>query len=465
MGLDKILVVDDERAIRQALEGWLRAKRYGVSSADTLAGGDRLLRGDTFDLVFLDLKLPDGPGIELLERIQKMPDRPQVVIKTGQATLDSAIAAIRLGAFDYLVKPFGKDNIELVIRRAEAFSQVVRVNQILSADMSDTRDLIGTSPAFDNLREMIRKVAPTEATVLIQGENGTGKELVARALYRASGRAQSPYIKVNCAAVPENLIESEFFGHEKGSFTGATDRREGRFELADGGTLLLDEISEIPPHLQAKLLRVLQEREFERVGGTKTMKVDVRVLATTNRDLMKAVAAGEFREDLFYRHNVFPVHVPSLRERPADIPVLADHFLKRFARLHGRSIPGFSEAAAAALLQHRWPGNVRELQNAIERSVILTETAHPVEASTLGLTAAHAPVPSAAAAPAPGPQSPPSPKPGASLSLGDVEKEHILRTLESTGGNRAKAADVLQISIRTLRNKLNEYQTGVSAEN
>ena len=465
MGLDKILVVDDERAIRQALEGWLRAKRYGVSSADTLAGGDRLLRGDTFDLVFLDLKLPDGPGIELLERIQKMPDRPQVVIMTGQATLDSAIAAIRLGAFDYLVKPFGKDNIELVIRRAEAFSQVVRVNQILSADMSDTRDLIGTSPAFDNLREMIRKVAPTEATVLIQGENGTGKELVARALYRASGRAQSPYIKVNCAAVPENLIESEFFGHEKGSFTGATDRREGRFELADGGTLLLDEISEIPPHLQAKLLRVLQEREFERVGGTKTMKVDVRVLATTNRDLMKAVAAGEFREDLFYRLNVFPVHVPSLRERPADIPVLADHFLKRFARLHGRSIPGFSEAAAAALLQHRWPGNVRELQNAIERSVILTETAHPVEASTLGLTAAHAPVPSAAAAPAPGPQSPPSPKPGASLSLGDVEKEHILRTLESTGGNRAKAADVLQISIRTLRNKLNEYQTGVSAEN
>ena len=458
MGLDKILVVDDERAIRQALEGWLRAKRYGVSSADTLAGGDRLLRGDSFDLVFLDLHLPDGAGIELLERIQKMPDRPQVVIMTGQATLDSAIAAIRLGAFDYLVKPFGKDNIELVIRRAEAFNQVVRVNQILSADMSDTRDLIGTSPAFDGLREMIRKVAPTEATVLIQGENGTGKELVARALYRASGRAQSPYIKVNCAAVPENLIESEFFGHEKGSFTGATDRREGRFELADGGTLLLDEISEIPPHLQAKLLRVLQEREFERVGGTKTMKVDVRVLATTNRDLLKAVAAGEFREDLFYRLNVFPVHVPSLRERPTDIPVLADHFLKRFARLHGRSIPGFSPAASAALLQHRWPGNVRELQNAIERSVILTETAHPVEASTLGLVSSLAPQPSATTPSKPETQEPVLPKPSSARSLHDIEKEHILRTLEATGGNRAKAADLLEISIRTLRNKLNEYQ-------
>lgn len=215
MGLDKILVVDDERVIRQAMELWLRDKRYGVSSADSMAGGDRMLRNDTFDLVFLDLNLPDGTGMELLERIQRMPERPHVVLMTGDATLASAISAIRLGAFDYLVKPFGKDNIELVLRRAEAFNHVVRVNQILSADLSDTRDLMGSSPAFETLREMIRKVAPTEATVLIEGENGTGKELVARAIYRASGRAQSPYIKVNCAAVPENLIESEFFGHEK----------------------------------------------------------------------------------------------------------------------------------------------------------------------------------------------------------------------------------------------------------
>ncbi len=464
MALEKILVVDDERAIRQALEMWLRTKRYGVSSAETVAGGDRLLKSDRFDLVFLDIRLPDGDGIELLERIQKMPDRPQVVMMTGQATLDSVIAAMRLGAFDYLLKPFGKDNIEVVIRRAETYNQVVRVNQILSADLSDSRDLIGTSPAFAHLREMIRKVAPTEATVLIEGENGTGKELVAHEIFHASGRSGSPYIKVNCAAVPENLIESEFFGHEKGSFTGATERREGRFELADGGTLLLDEISEIPPHLQAKLLRVLQEREFERVGGTKTIKVDVRVLATTNRDLRKAVEKGDFREDLYYRLNVFPVRVPPLRERQADIPVLSAHFLKRFARVHGRSIPGFSPAADAALLQHSWPGNVRELQNTVERAVILTESGVAISDLALGLPLMGS-VPRAIELPADAkPPGVPAATHGGAMPLHEVEKEHILRTLESTGGNRAKAAEALQISIRTLRNKLNEYRVTTDAE-
>ena len=465
MAIEKILVVDDERAIRQALETWLRGKRFGVSSADTIAGGDRLLKGDKFDLVFLDVRLPDGDGIELLERIQKMAERPQVVMMTGQATLDSVIAAMRLGAFDYLLKPFGKDNIEVVIRRAQTFNQVVRVNQILSADLTDTRDLIGASPAFAHLREMIRKVAPTEATVLIEGENGTGKELVAREIFHASGRAQCPYIKVNCAAVPENLIESEFFGHEKGSFTGATDRREGRFELANGGTLLLDEISEIPPHLQAKLLRVLQEREFERVGGTKTIKVDVRVLATTNRDLRMAVEKGDFREDLYYRLNVFPVRVPALRERQNDIPVLAGHFLKRFARLHGRGIPGFSPEASASLLVHLWPGNVRELQNTIERAVILTESGATITDAALGLPLPGS-LPRASEAPALAkPAVPASAHNGAAVALHEVEKEHILRTLEITGGNRAKAADALKISIRTLRNKLNEYRVHVGEEN
>ena len=465
MALEKILVVDDERTIRQALEVWLRGKRYGVSSTDTIAGGDRLLKNDKFDLVFLDIRLPDGDGIELLERIQKMADRPQVVMMTGLASLESVIAAMRLGAFDYLVKPFGKDNIEVVIRRAETFNQVVRVNQILSADLSDTRDLIGASPAFAQLREMIRKVAPTEATVLIEGENGTGKELVAHAIFHASGRATSPYIKVNCAAVPENLIESEFFGHEKGSFTGATDRREGRFELAHGGTLLLDEISEIPPHLQAKLLRVLQEREFERVGGTKTIKTDVRVLATTNRDLRKAVEKGEFREDLYYRLNVFPIRVPALRERQGDIPVLSEHFLKRFARLHGRGIPGFTPAAAASLLHHPWPGNVRELQNTIERAVILTESGAPITDTTLNLPPAGNQSRPAGLHPIVITAAPPHAEPGTVLALHEIEKQHILRALEATGGNRARTAEALQISIRTLRNKLNEYRVSVGAEN
>lgn len=474
MAVEKILVVDDEAVIRKVMEEWLRYKRYSVHSAGDLETAERMLQEGEFDMVFMDRKLPDGEGTSLLEKIAKMERRPHVVMMTGMATIESAVAAVRFGAFDYIIKPFSKSQVELVVKRADSFSQVVRVNQLLSAELTDTRDLLGQSAAFLQLHQMVRKVAPTEATVLIQGENGTGKELIAREIFHHSARRDKPYIKVNCAALPENLIESEFFGHEKGSFTGATERREGRFELADGGTLLLDEVSEIPPRLQAKLLRALQEREFERVGGTKTIKVDVRVLATTNRDLRAAVDKGDFREDLYYRLNVFPIFVPSLRERSADIPLLAQNFLQRSSRKHGVAVTGFSPAAIEALCAHRWPGNIRELQNTVERAVILTDAGQAVEPSALGFgpmplptpTAQQAapvvplesPIPAAVTLPVPVPAMA-APVHSASVKpLHELEKEAILLALEQTGGNRTRAAELLHISIRTLRNKLNEYR-------
>ncbi len=462
MAIEKILVVDDEPMIRKSFEEMLRPKRYGIATVGTLREAERLLKRDSFDLLFLDVRLPDGEGTDLLDRLSNMPQRPLTVVMSGFGTIETAVACMRGGAFDYLIKPYSLSQVEVLVKKAESHRQVLQVNEYLAAQMSDTSDLIGESPAIVSLRSLLRKVAPTEATVLIQGENGTGKELVAHELYHGSTRAQMPYIKVNCAAVSDSLIESEFFGHEKGAFTGAGERREGRFELADGGTLLLDEISEISPRLQAKLLRVLQEREFERVGGTKTIKVDVRVLATTNRDLRKAVADGEFREDLYYRLNVFPVQVPALRDRAEDIPVLAAHFLERFSRRHGMRIPGFTEAASDALREHSWPGNVRELQNTIERAVILTDNGSAVEADALSLAPGGAIFKTREFSPHIGISEIGLPRmrsDSASVkALSEVEREHILHALEQNGGNRTRTAELLEISIRTLRNKLNEYR-------
>ncbi|HEX4666446.1 MAG TPA: sigma-54 dependent transcriptional regulator [Chthoniobacterales bacterium] len=479
MAVEKILVVDDEPFIAKSISETLRTKRYSVSTADSLAKAERLLKRDTFDVMLLDVNLPDGKGTDLLERLAGIPQKPLIIMMSGAATLESAIACIRFGAFDYLLKPFALSQVEVLIKKAESFGQVLKVSQLLSHENAGgTEDLIGAGPRFLELKQLIKKVAPTEATVLINGENGTGKELVASEIFKASGRAGAPYIRVNCAAISETLIESEFFGHEKGSFTGATERREGRFELANGGTILLDEISEIPIRLQAKLLRVLQEREFERVGGTHTMKVDVRVLATTNRNLKKAVAAGEFREDLFYRLNVFPLQVAPLRERREDITLLAEHFLRRFERRHGLKIPGFSKEALDQVQKYDWPGNVRELQNTIERAVILTEDGKPIQSRSLGLIpgdyssqcmaedlAPVARVESESRAAAPTgtalQRSENDSEAGAGdefLSLQELEKRQTMRALDRTGGNRTKAALLLGISIRTLRNKLHEYR-------
>jgi DNA-binding NtrC family response regulator len=482
MAVEKVLVIDDEPFIRRTFEEVLRGKRYGVSSAGTLADAERLLKRDQFDLVFLDVRLPDGEGTAFLEKMFKGLNPPLAIMMSGFGTVESAVECMRLGAFDYLLKPFSISQIEVLVRKAETYRQMVRVNEYLASELTSAKELVGESDPILMLREVLRKVAPTEATVLIQGENGTGKELVAQAIYRASGRAAQPYIRVNCAALSESLMESEFFGHEKGAFTGATERREGRFELASGGTLLLDEISEISPRLQAKLLRVLQEREFERVGGTKTIQVDVRVLATTNRDLGKSVEKGDFREDLYYRLNVFPVSVPPLRERRGDIELLARHFLNHFCRQHGKADVALTAECISILEAHRWPGNVRELQNTVERAVILSEPGMPLSPVVLGLgegtgfpVAVQLPLKrSKIAAGSRSSANTPAAKGGESvppdstvtdsgaahltMPLAEVEKNHILRVLESSGGNRTRASETLGISIRTLRNKLQEYR-------
>jgi DNA-binding NtrC family response regulator len=478
MSFEKILIVEDDLVIRNLLQSIFMRHKLPVSLAESLAQAQAHLAREPFDLMMLDLRLPDGDGLKFLEQVATLPVRPLVVMVTGFGTVESAVACMRAGAFDYVMKPFSPSQIDVILRKAQTYRQLVQVNSLLSDDPEDDDALlVGRSPAMTRLRQLIDRVAPTDATVLITGESGTGKEMISREFYRRSPRRGQPFIKVNCAAVSQTLIESEFFGHERGSFTGATERREGRFELANNGTLLLDEVSEIPPSLQAKLLRVLQEREFERVGGSRTIKVNVRILATSNRDLMSNVTKGEFRQDLYYRLNVFPVHVPSLRERVEDIPLLADHFLRRFTRKHGIKVTGFSESARAALLAYRWPGNVRELQNTVERAVILSESGRQVTAAALGLpgdlsaTEAEATTPwetqpevepvgePTEASEALASASPPlTDGSGQVLRLDELEKQAIRAALRQTGGNRTQAAVALGISIRTLRNKLQEYR-------
>ena len=469
MPIEKIIVLEDDIIVRKNLEQQLRQRRYDVAAASTIADAQELLGRDNFDLIFVDIRLPDGEGTDLLKQIQTRAHKPLVVMITGFGSVESAVTCMRDGAFDYIIKPFSTDTIEVALKKAEDFTRLVKVNQYLSNDegAEDGYELLGRSPAMEGLRQLIRKVARTQATVLIQGESGTGKELVARAIYRESPRSSAPFIKVNCAAVPENLIESEFFGHEKGAFTGALNKREGRFELAHGGTILLDEVSEVSPQVQAKLLRVLQERELERVGGNRTIKVDVRVIATTNRNLEQSVEKKEFRQDLFFRLNVVPILVPALRERVEDIPFLAEQFMHRMARKHGVRVSGISPACHAALQSHSWPGNVRELQNVIERAVILCSDGLDLQPDHLGLmpVAPHPKADSVNASPIAAPSTPSAmPMPQQIVPLEEIEKQQILRALDICEGNRTQAAKQLGISIRTLRNKLHEYgMTAASA--
>ncbi len=481
MAFEKIIILDDEMIIRRSLEEHLRRRRYYVASVSTIAKAKALLAQDNFDLIFVDVKLPDGDGTELLAHLAPMPNRPLVVIITGFGTIESAVKCMRDGAFEYLMKPFSIDLIDVVVKKAEAYSQLLKVNRYLSTEQQKEHEILGRSSQIVHLKKMIRKVSTTEATVLITGESGTGKELVARELFRLSPRSDQPYIRVNCAAMPESLIESEFFGHEKGSFTGASHRREGRFELANNGTILLDEISEISPRIQSKLLRVLQEQEFERVGGNKTIKVNVRILTTTNRNLLKAVEHGEFREDLYYRLNVFPIIMPTLRDRRVDIMLLAERFLERYARKHGIQTSGFSKEVVSLLQEYDWPGNVRELENTIERAVILTENGTDVKGSVLGIYSNLNSLPEQEAAAReqvtrivektdefqfhrgitfPLNEGKANTGDGNNIkSLDEMEKDHILFTLRLTQGNRKQAAEILNISTRTLRNKLNQYRS------
>ncbi len=474
MSLDKILIVEDDSVVRKMLTLIFARHKLSISAASTLAEAEAHLAREPFDLMLLDLRLPDGDGLRFLEQVSALPVRPLVVMVTGFGSVESAVACMRAGAFDYLLKPFSPSQIDVILRKAQTYRQLLSVNRLLSGDHEDDEtSLVGRSPSMARLRQLIDRVAPTDATVLVTGESGTGKEMVSREFFRRSPRRGQPFIKMNCAAISQTLIESEFFGHERGAFTGATERREGRFELANNGTLLLDEVSEIPIALQAKLLRVLQEREFERVGGSRTIKVNVRIIATSNRDLLSHVSKGEFRQDLYYRLNVFPVHVPALRERVEDIPMLANHFLERFTRKHGAKVTGFSDSACAVMLAYRWPGNVRELQNTVERAVILSEMGRPISASVLGLPGDLSLIEESSTAgwtlPMPmvlPDEVPPAPAAapaltngsGQVLRLDEMEKNAIRAALKQTGGHRAQAATVLGISIRTLRNKLQEYR-------
>ncbi len=451
MSIEKIVVLEDDSIVRKNLEAYLRRRHYDVAAVGTIAAAQEYLDKDNFDIAFVDVRLPDGNGTDLLKQIQARPQKPLVIMMTGFGSVESAVECMKNGAFDYLIKPFSNEQIEITLRKAEEFTQLLNVNRFLSQESdAGEQELLGRNPVMENLRQLIRKVARTQATVLIQGESGTGKELVARALYRESSRANAPFIRVNCAAIPENLIESEFFGHERGAFTGALNKREGRFELAHGGTILLDEISEISPSVQAKLLRVLQERELERVGGNRTIKVDVRVIATTNRNLESSVEKKEFRQDLFFRLNVVPIRVPALRDHQEDVPSLAEEFMRRFSRKHGVHIKGFTDHATQILKNHSWPGNVRELQNVVERAVILCGDNGMLEPEHLGLVSSGSAAAAAATPAVPGPRN------GMS-TLAELEKHHIFAALDYCKGNRTHAAKLLDVSIRTLRNKLHEY--------
>ncbi|MBI2114523.1 MAG: sigma-54-dependent Fis family transcriptional regulator, partial [candidate division NC10 bacterium] len=371
----RVLIVDDDQAVRQALSRTLEKIGYDVVVAeDGQAGLDRLRQGG-IHIVLADLKMPKLSGQELLKAAKAIAPDVEVIVITGHGTVEEAVEAMKEGAYDFITKPFKRVQLEKTIRKAAEKQALVLENRVLQARVDELQgagQIIGGSPAMLRTLELVNQVAPSTATVLIQGESGTGKELIANALHHGSPRRARPFIKVNCAALPETLLESELFGYERGAFTGAVARREGRFELADGGTLFMDEIGDLSLATQAKLLRVLQEGEFDRLGGTRTLKVDVRLVVATHADLARLVQQKRFREDLFYRLNVITIQIPSLRERREDIPLLAQNFLGRFATKNAKTITGFTDEAMDLLQSYAWPGNVRELENVIERAVVLT---------------------------------------------------------------------------------------------
>jgi DNA-binding NtrC family response regulator len=451
----RILVVDDQDMMRDSLAGILAREHHEVVSASDGPAAVSRLGAGRFDLLITDLKMPRMTGIELLAEAKRVRPEMPVIMMTAHASVPTAVEAMKQGAYDYIQKPFDGDAIKVLVERALEHSRLVRENQALRCmtELAAPRPLIGNGPAMQEVRRKIELVARSSATVLIRGESGTGKEVVARAIHQSSDRRERPMLAVNCAALSENLLESELFGHEKGAFTGADRMRRGRFELADGGTLLLDEISEIAPSLQAKLLRVLQESTFERVGSSISQQVDVRVIATTNRHLERAVAEGKFREDLFYRLNVVPIDLPPLRRRGEDVPDLCRHFLHQIAKRDRSPFRHIEPEALRLLQRYDWPGNVRELQNIVERACVLETEPGVVRAATIGpwLGAADG----AAIRPSAGSS---AVEELAGKPLADIEKQVILSTLQQFKGHRAKTAVALGIGIRTLGMKLKRWK-------
>ncbi|HWK89520.1 MAG TPA: sigma-54 dependent transcriptional regulator [Longimicrobium sp.] len=444
----RVLVVEDQALVRDLVVQVLREEGHAVDAVETGEDALRRLERELYDVALLDLALPGIGGMEVLSAARTLQTDAQFVMMTGHGSVASAVEAVRLGAFDYLSKPVDVDELALVVERALRETGLRRELARLRASAGEgaRARIVGRSPPMRRLFELIERVAPTRATVLVTGETGTGKELVARAVHDLSDRARRPFVAVNCSALPETLLESELFGHVKGAFTGAVAARRGLFEEAAGGTLFLDEIATVSPAIQVKLLRVLQERKVQRVGGGAALDVDFRLIAACNVALEDEVAAGRFREDLFYRLNVFPVHVPPLRERGSDIPLLADHFLRRVAREHGVEPPALSPRALARMTEYAWPGNVRELENFVERAAILH-----AGAATLPFD------------PPRGARAEPERELAGRArrerwTLERLEREHILQVLEDTAGNQVRAAEVLGIDRRTLHRKLKEYR-------
>jgi len=443
----RILIVDDQELMRDSLAATLARENHEVVSAADGPAALARLNERRFDLMICDLKMPRMTGIELLQQARRIRPEMPVVMMTAFATVSNAVEAMKLGAYDYIQKPFEADEIKLLVERTLEHSRLVRENQALRSmtEVNAPRPLVGSSQVMNEIRARVELLARSNVTVLICGESGTGKEVVARAIHAASERRDRPMLAVNCAALSENLLESELFGHEKGAFTGADRLRRGRFELADGGTILLDEISEIAPGLQAKLLRVLQENQFERVGSSITQQVDVRVIATTNRNLEAAVAEGRFRQDLYYRLNVVPIELPPLRKRLEDIPELCRHFLHQIARRDRSPFRHIEPEAIRLLQRYDWPGNVRELQNILERACVLETQPGVIRAATiepwLRRTGSPASISDLAGKP-----------------LAEIEKQVILSTLEKFKGHRARTASALGIGVRTLGMKLKKWR-------
>ncbi len=470
---NKILIVDDDQDVRIGLFEILSHRKFQVMTAENITMALEMVTGSEPDLVLTDLKMPDGNGLDLLKKLKvQVPDLP-VILVTGHASVDTAVEAMRLGAHDYIIKPFQREAVLEAVDMALRSQRLTPVTSALTAARrkrggGQDRPIVGNAESLRKIMIRAKTVASSKATVLILGASGTGKEVFARYIHNESDRRHGPFVALNCAALPEGLLESELFGHEKGAFTGAVVAKKGKFELASGGTLLLDEIGEVPIHLQAKLLRVLQEEEVDRLGGSMPVKVDVHVVASTNRDLAEMVKEGTFRQDLFYRLNVIPLRLPSLAQRPSDIPLLAQYFLEKFSSQYNKELKKFSEPVRRYFLDHDWPGNVRELENLVERAVLLSQEGAYVLEDFLDEVVPE----SSADSPVPQWQVPePSchgndaqdiqtcTHDGGIMPLKDVERQMILHALQKTDNNRTHAAKMLGISVRTLRNKLHEYRT------
>ncbi|HET7910192.1 MAG TPA: sigma-54 dependent transcriptional regulator [Nitrospira sp.] len=454
--MEKILVVDDEKSLREVMSIMLKRAGYDVTEASNGEQAIGQVNKEIYDLVITDLRMPKADGMDVLKAVKSLSPDTVVLVVTAFGTADSAVEAMKQGAYDYLTKPFQVDEVQLIIRNALEKRRLSTENMLLKREMasqSSFAQIVGQSEAMQKVFDVVRKVADSKSNVLICGESGTGKELVARAIHYNSARCGMPFVAVNCSAVPETLLESELFGHMKGSFTGAVANKAGLFEIANGGTIFLDEIGDTTPAIQVKLLRVIQEREFRRVGGNQDVKVDVRVIAATNRDLEKAVADGSFREDLYYRLDVIPIRLPPLRLRAGDIPLLVTHFLEKFAKESGKAAPTIAPEAMHILLGHEWRGNVRELENLIER-VVAFSTGALVSDSDIRGWLHHAVTPQQS-------QGIPTDLPEDGLDLegliNGIEKDLLVRALERSKWVKKKAARLLKLNTRSFRYRLEKY--------